>query len=163
MTRIITDSLCDLTMDYAREIDIDILPLTVRFGENDYTCGIDLENEDFYDKLENNPHHPTTAAVNPYKFEEIFKKYSDAGDEIVAILFSKHMSATFQSAQIAADNIKSDKLYLIDCQNGAMGQALLIEIAVALRNEGKSAAEIAETITALLPKTMTYIVVDSLE
>ena len=50
MTRIITDSLCDLTMDYAREIDIDILPLTVRFGENDYTCGIDLENEDFYDK-----------------------------------------------------------------------------------------------------------------
>ena len=163
MTRIITDSLCDLTMDYAREIDIDILPLTVRFGENDYTCGIDLENEDFYDKLENNPHHPTTAAVNPYKFEEIFKKYSDAGDEIVAILFSKHMSATFQSAQIAADNIKSDKLYLIDCQNGAMGQALLIEIAVALRNEGNSAAEIAETITALLPKTMTYIVVDSLE
>ena len=44
MTRIITDSLCDLTMDYAKEIDIDILPLTVRFGETDYTCGIDLKN-----------------------------------------------------------------------------------------------------------------------
>lgn len=163
MIRIITDSLCDLTMDYAKELNIDILPLTVRFGETDYTCGIDLKNEDFYEKLENDTNYPSTAAVNPYQFEELFEKYSKAGDEIVAILFSKHMSATFQSAQIAANNVKSDKLYLIDCENGAMGQALLIEIAVAMRNEGKSAAEIAENITSLLPKTMTYIVVDSLE
>lgn len=163
MIRIITDSLCDLTMDYAKELNIDILPLTVRFGETDYTCGIELKNEDFYEKLENDTNYPSTAAVNPYQFEELFEKYSKAGDEIVAILFSKHMSATFQSAQIAANNVKSDKLYLIDCENGAMGQTLLIEIAVAMRNEGKSAAEIAENITALLPKTMTYIVVDSLE
>lgn len=163
MTRIITDSLCDLTMEHAKAINIDILALTVSFGQNDYKCGIDLKNEDFYDKLENDPNNPTTAAVNPYEFEELFQKYKDAGDEIVAIIFSKHMSATFQSAQIAADNVKYDKLHLIDCENGAMGQALLIETAVAMRDEGKSADEIADTIRALLPKTMTYIVVDSLE
>lgn len=163
MIRIITDSLCDLTMDYAKEIDIDILPLTVRFGETDYKCGIDLKNEDFYDKLASDPNHPSTAAVNPYEFEELFRKYIEAGDEIVAILFSKYMSATFQSAQIAAQNIDSDNIHLIDCENGAMGQALLIETAVSFRDEGKSADEIANAITSLLPKTMTYIVVDSLE
>lgn len=163
MIRIITDSLCDLTMDYAKELNIDILPLTVRFGEEDYKCGIDLTNEAFYDKLVNNSNHPSTAAVNPYEFEEIFQRYIDAGDEIVAILFSKQMSATFQSASIAADNVASDRLHLIDCENGAMGQTLLIQTAVAMRDKGKSAVEIAEEIRTLLPKTMTYIVVDTLE
>lgn len=163
MIRIITDSLCDLTMDNAKELNIDILPLTVRFGENDYKCGIDLTNEAFYDKLANDSNNPTTAAVNPYEFEEIFQKYIDAGDEIVAIIFSKYMSATYQSASIAAENVKSDRLHLIDCENGAMGQALLIQTAVSMRDEGKSATEIAEAIRTLLPKTMTYIVVDSLE
>ena len=103
MIRIITDSLCDLTMDYAKELNIDIMPLTVRFGEDDFKCGIDLTNEAFYDKLTNDSNNPSTAAVNPFEFEEIFKKYIDAGDEVVAVLFSKYMSATFQSASIAAE------------------------------------------------------------
>lgn len=163
MIRIITDSLCDMTMDYAKELNIDIMPLTVRFGETDYKCGVELSNEDFYDKLENSGVAPSTAAVNPFDFEKIFRKYIDAGDEVVAILFSKYMSATFQSATIAADNIQSEHLRLIDCENGAMGQALLIETAVTMRDNGLSADEIADNIRALLPKTMTYIVVDTLE
>lgn len=163
MIRIITDSLCDMTMDYAKKLKIDILPLTVRFGETDYKCGIDLSNEDFYDKLENSNEAPSTAAVNPYDFEEIFRKYINAGDDVVAILFSKYMSATFQSAAIAADNIESDKLRLIDCENGAMGQALLIETAVSMRDNGLSADEIAKKIQALLPKTKTYIIVDNMD
>lgn len=163
MIRIITDSLCDMTMDYAKKLKIDILPLTVRFGETDYKCGIDLTNEDFYDKLENSNEAPSTAAVNPYDFEEIFRKYINAGDDVVAILFSKYMSATFQSAAIAADNIESDKLRLIDCENGAMGQALLIETAVSMRDNGLSADEIAKKIQALLPKTKTYIIVDNMD
>ncbi len=163
MIRIITDSLCDLTMERAKELNIDILPLTVSFGEENYKCGIELTNEQFYEKLETNPNNPSSAAVNPYEFEEVFQRYVDAGDDIIAILFSKHMSATYQSATIAADNINSDKLTLIDCENGAMGQALLIETAVSLRDAGLSAAEITEKITALLPKTKTFIVVDTLE
>lgn len=163
MIRIITDSLCDLTMEHAKDVNIDILPLSVRFGENEYVCGTELKNEDFYKKLATDPNHPSSAAVNPYAFEELFQKYIDAGDEIVAIIFSKHMSATFQSAQIAANNVDSENLYLIDCENGAMGQTLLIETAVAMRDAGKSASEIADGIQALLPQTKTYIVVDSLE
>ena len=58
MIRIITDSLCDLTMDYAKELNIDIMPLTVRFGEDDFKCGIDLTNEAFYDKLTNDSNNP---------------------------------------------------------------------------------------------------------
>ncbi len=163
MIRIITDTLCDLTMDYAKEKNIDIMPLTVSFGDKDYVCGKDISNEGFFEMLETNPNHPTSAAVNPYEFEKIFKRYIDSGDEIVAIIFSRQMSATYQSASIAADNVASDKLHLIDCENGAMGQALLILTAIQMRDAGKSATEIEEAIRALLPKTMTYIVVESLE
>lgn len=163
MIRIITDSLCDLTMEQAKEMNIDILPLTVRFGETDYKCGVELTNEAFYEKLENSSDSPSTAAVNPYEFETVFQNYVDAGDDVVAILFSKHMSATFQSAFLAAEEINSDKIHLIDCENGAMGQSLLIETAVAMREEGLSAQEISDKITALLPRTKTYIVIDTME
>lgn len=163
MIRIITDSLCDLTMEHAEKLNIDILPLTVRFGDKDYKCGIELSNEEFYEKLETSSDNPSTAAVNPYDFEELFQRYIDDGDDVVAILFSKHMSATYQSASIAAGNVNSDRLHLIDCENGAMGQALLIETAVAMRDKGLSADEITEKITELLPKTKTYIVIDTME
>ena len=150
-------------MEHAKKLNIDILPLTVRFGEQDYKCGIELSNEEFYEKLETSSDNPSTAAVNPYEFEEKFKSYIDNGDDVVAILFSKHMSATYQSASIAAGNVDSDRLHLIDCENGAMGQALLIETAVAMRDKGLSADEITEKITELLPKTKTYIVIDTME
>lgn len=163
MIRIITDSLCDLTLARARELNIDILPLLVRFGEEEYRCGIELTNEQFYEKLATSPVSPTTAAVNPYEFEEIFERYLNAGDDVVAILFSRHMSATYQSAVIAAENIDSERLHLIDCENGAMGQTLLIETAAAMRDEDMTADEIQERITALLPRTMTYIVIDTME
>ena len=163
MIRIITDSLCDLTMARARELNIDILPLLVRFGEEEYRCGIELTNEQFYEKLATSPVSPTTAAVNPYEFEEIFERYLIAGDDVVAIIFSRHMSATYQSAVIAAENIDSERLHLIDCENGAMGQTLLIETAAAMRDEDMTADEIQERITALLPRTMTYIVIDTME
>ena len=114
MIRIITDSLCDLTMEYAKEINIDILPLNVCFGEEEYKCGIELSNEDFYTKLEENSTPPSTSAVNPYDFEEVFQRYADAGDDVVAIIFSKGMSATFQSAYIAQEKVDSDKIHLID-------------------------------------------------
>ena len=163
MIRIITDSLCDLTMEHAKELNIDILPLLVRFGEEEYKCGIELTNEQFYEKLETSPVSPTSAAVNPYEFEEIFERYLNAGDDVVSILFSRHMSATYQSAVIASENIDSEKFHLIDCENGAMGQALLIETAVSMRDEGLTANEIADKIRALLPRTMTYIVIDTME
>lgn len=163
MIRIITDTLCDLTMEHAEELSIDIMPLTVRFGEKDYKCGIELSNEEFYEKLETNSNAPTTAAVNPFDFEQIFRRYIDAGDEVIAILFSKHMSATFQSAATAAENVNSPSLHLIDCENGAMGQTLLIETAVSMRDSGMSAEEIIKEITGLLPKTVTYIVIDTME
>ncbi|MBO6107875.1 MAG: DegV family protein [Eubacterium sp.] len=163
MVRIITDSLSDLTLDQAKEMDIDIMCLNVRFGDEEYVCGKEMSNEQFYEKLESSPNPPASSAVNPSAFSDIFKKYLDAGDEIVAIMFSSKMSATYQNAAIAANDFDSDKLFVIDSKTGLNGQGLLIYHAVKLRDEGKSAAEINQAIKDLLPRIRVYLVVDTME
>ena len=163
MVRIITDTTSDLTMERGKELGVDIMCLRVRFGDEDYVCGKELSNEQFYEKLESSPHHPATSAVNPTEFTEVFKKYLDAGDEIVGVMFSSKMSATYQNAVIAADEFDTDKIHIIDSEIGLTGEALLVEHAVKLRDEGKSAQEIEDEIRELIPKIRVYLVVDTME
>ena len=117
MIRIITDSLSDFTPSDAQDKNIDVMPLSVRFGEESYLCGYEITNEEFYEKLVSSKESPSTAAVSPYDFEKKFKEYLEQGDEIIAILFTKNLSATYQSAVIAKNNLDSDKIHLIDTEN----------------------------------------------
>lgn len=163
MVRIITDSLSDITLERGKELGIDIMCLNVRFGDEEYVCGKEMSNEQFYEKLATSPNPPSSSAVNPAAFTEIFNKYLDAGDEIVAVMFSSSMSATYQNAVIAAEEINSPKLHVIDTQTGLNGEGLLVEYAVKLRDEGKSADEIEKAIRDILPKIRVYLVVDTME
>lgn len=163
MIRIITDSLSDLTLERGVELDIDIMCLNVRFGDNEYVCGKELSNEQFYEKLTTSPHPPASSAVNPAAFSGVFRRYLDAGDEIVCIMFSSQMSATCQNAVIAAQEFNSPHIRIIDCENASMGQGLLVETAVRLRDQGQDADAIEKAIRELLPRVRTYIVVESME
>lgn len=163
MVRIITDSLSDITLERGEELGIDIMCLNVRFGDDDYVCGKELSNEQFYEQLTTNPNPPASSAVNPAAFAEIFQKYLDAGDEMVCIMFSSRMSATCQNAVIAAQDFDSPHIRIIDCENATMGQGLLVEAAVKMRDEGLDADTIEKNIRDLLPRVMTYIVVESME
>ena len=163
MIRIITDSLSDLTLERGKELNIDIMCLNVRFGEEDYVCGKEMTNEQFYQKLETSPHSPASSAVNPAAFSEVFSRYLKAGDDIVCVMFSSQMSATCQNAVIAASEFDSPHIRIIDCENASMGQGLLVETAVKLRDRGLDADQIEKEIRALLPRVNTYIVVESME
>ena len=163
MVRIITDSLSDLTLERGEELGIDIMCLNVRFGDEEFVCGKEMTNEQFYEKLETSPHHPASSAVNPVAFTEVFTRYIEAGDQIVCILFSSKMSATYQNAVIAASDIDTSDIHIIDSETGLTSQALLVEHAVKLRDQGKSAEEIEKTIRELIPRVRTYLVVDTME
>lgn len=163
MIRIITDSLSDFTPDDAKELNIDLMALAVNFGDESFKSGYELANEDFYEKLVTSNVSPSTAAVNPFEFEEKFKEYIDQGDEVIAILFAKELSATYQSAVIAKDALDSDKIHLIDCRTGTLGQGILVKAAAMMRNEGKSAEEIVAKVTELIPRARVFVVLDTLE
>lgn len=160
--RIITDSTSDIPFEKQDELGIEIVSLTVRFGDEEYIDGVTLTKPEFYKKLTECSELPTTAQVNPEKFAEVFRKY-DEQDEIIGIFISANLSGTYQSAVIAKELVDSDRIHVINSRNVTFGLALLVYEAVRMRNAGHTAAEICETMEDLTERLRFYAVVDTLK
>jgi len=163
MVRIITDSTCDISQKQAKELDIDIIPLRVNFGDKTYRDGVDIANIEFYEKLAQAKQLPTTSQINPYEFYELFKKYTDENDEIAGIFISSCLSGTFQSALAAKEMLNNNNIYLTDSLNVTFPLGLLIHQAVRLRNKGFSAKKIADETEKLKSRLRLVAVVNTLK
>jgi len=161
--RIITDSTSDIPVEKQQSLGIDIVPLSVIFGEKKYTDGVDLKQEQFYEMLSKSTKLPTTSQVNPDGFEGLFKKYVDAGDTVIGIFISSHLSGTYQSAVIAKETVGSDQIYLIDSKSATFGLALLVYEAIKQRDNGVSAEAIYNNLVELSSRVKFYAVVDTLK
>ncbi|MFV0529120.1 MAG: DegV family protein [Lachnospiraceae bacterium] len=157
--QIITDSTSDITQDKGKELGITIVPLQVIFGEETYYDGIEIDSDGFFDKLTKSSHLPQTSQPSPETFVELFQKFKDAGDEIIVITISSKMSGTVQSAMIAKDMVKYDKIYIIDSLQVMATLQLLVYHAVELRDQGVSAAEIAKSVLEKREKVRIYVVI----
>ena len=104
--KFIIDAGCDLTLQQATELGVILIPMTIRFGDNEYRSGIDLSHEDFYKMLAQAPELPTTSQPTPYEFENAYQKVKDNGDEAVVLCVSSVLSGTYQSAIIARDGFE---------------------------------------------------------
>ena len=101
--RIVTDSACDLTDEEVAAHGIEVVPLSIRFGDDEFEHRTELSVDDFYAKLAASDVLPETAAPAPGKFEAAFRRQQEAGaDAVVCINLSADLSATMQSAQRAA-------------------------------------------------------------
>ncbi len=160
--RIIVDSASDITLDRAAELEVDVIPLKTIFGEEEYLDGVTISHKEFYEKLIESDVHPTTSQIPPYEFEERFAEAKEAGDTVLCITLSSKLSGTYQSANIAAEDYE-DIVTIVDTENVAIGEHLLIELAVKLRGEGKSAKEIAEVLNVEKKKIRLIALLDTLE
>lgn len=161
--RIITDSTSDISVERAKELNVDVMALTVSFGNQIYRSGIDISDAEFYKKLVSANELPKTSQVNPYEFEEKYKEYLDAGDEIISIHVSKELSGTFQSAVIAKEALGSDRITLIDSLNVTSALGLLVTIAAKMRDEGASVKEITDALYDYIPRLRLFVVLDTLD
>ncbi|WP_029322440.1 DegV family protein [Butyrivibrio sp. AE3004] len=159
---IITDSASDISQETAREWGITVIPLKVRFGEEEFLDGVTLPYTLFYEKLLETDTLPKTSQIPPYEYEEIFKKAVDAGDEVIYISLSYGVSGSYQSACIAAEDF-GDKVRVIDSQQFCISQYIIVERAVQLRDEGKTAAEIAGIIENEKKNARVISIFDTLE
>ncbi len=160
--RIITDSTSDISLKQQEEYDIEVVPLLVRFGQEEYLDGVTLTGEEFYEKLSASAQLPTTAQVSPEQFVKVFQKYGDE-DEIVGIFLSSAMSGTYQSAVIAKNLLGRTNIHLVDSRNVTFALGLLVLEASRMRNDGCSAQRICEEVTALIDRVRLYAVVDTLK
>ncbi len=163
MIRIVTDSSSDLSIARCKELGIDMLPLRVHFGEECFKDKYEIENKDFYERLSKVDKLPTTSQVSPADFEDLFRPYIEAGDDVIGLFISSKMSGTYQAAVLAKESLGSDHIYLIDTLTVTMALALLVEEAVKLRDKGFQAAEIIERMASIIPRTQLYAVVEDLK
>ena len=161
--RIVTDSTCDIPIEDKQKLGIDIVPLSVIFGDNKYTDGYELKKEKFYEMLSECTELPSTSQVNPDGFFDLFSGYVDAGDQVIAMFISSKLSGTYQSAVIAKDMIGKGDIFIIDSQTTTFGLALLVFEAIRQRDAGVAAKKIADSIDELKSKVKFLSVVDTLK
>ena len=163
MVKIVTDSSCDLSLERCAELGVEMLPITVNFGEESYRANLDLTTEDFYQKLAAADELPHTAQITPAQFQEYFKPFVDSGDEVVCLFISSKMSGTLQSATVAKDILGATNIYLPDTLNVTFALGLLVEEAVKMRDAGLTAPQIVEEIQGLVPRVRLWAFIDDLK
>jgi DegV family protein with EDD domain len=161
--KIITDSTSDLPLDIVKRYDIEVLPLTVHFGEETFRDGVDIKLPEFLDKMKNSGIFPTTSQVNPQTFYESYKKYLEQGYKILSIHISSKLSGTYQSACIARDMLESEDIIVIDSLNVTSGLGLLIVKACRLIEAGTSLNEIEQELLNTIPHIRSALAFESLE
>jgi DegV family protein with EDD domain len=163
--RVVTDSACDLPVARAEELGIEIVPLTIRFGTEEFVDRVELTNEQFWQKVATSDVLPETAAPSAGAFEETFRRLADEGaDGIVCINLSSRLSATMQSAQLAAKALKGTvPVEVVDSLSVSMGLGLQCINAVKLANEGADADRIARAAEDQALRTRLYGTLDTLE
>lgn len=162
MIRIIADSTCDIPFDQAARMGVDyIIPMKLRFGTEEYLDKTTITNEEFYARLEEAEELPTTTLVSAGEFLEIFARYPE--DELVVLTISSGMSGTHQSALLAREMSGRTDVYTVDTKAVSLGYALMVEAACRMREQGRSAREIAQALTGLAGRLRIYGIVDTLK
>lgn len=144
--KIITDSSSDLSPAYAAENDIEIIPLRILFGEESYLSGVEMTPDQFFRKLETVEELPKTSQPTPGELTEVFSRYLDAGDEVVAVFISSRMSGTYHAACLVKENMGWDRLHIVDSGTVTFALGILVMEAVRLKGLGYSAKEIFDTL-----------------
>ncbi len=163
MVRIITDSAADFEPFEMEKLGIDCIPITVMLGDQEYQENINLTKDQFFALLKETGESPRTSQPSPQLLADLLEQAKAAGDEVVYITLSSALSGTYQSAVMTKEDAEYDGAYILDGMNGTGGQRMLVEYAVKLRDQGKSAKEIVETVAAFREKIVLYACIDTLE
>lgn len=163
MVKIISDSTCDLSPELIAKYDIDILPLHILLGEDEYEDGRNITPQQIYDWSDTHKTTPKTSAPSLAEAIELFRPYIEEKREIVCFSISGSMSTSGNVMRLAAEELEaSDLVTVVDSANLSTGIGLLVIEAAIMAEKGQSAAEIAATIESLKPNVRASFVVDTL-
>ncbi len=162
---VVTDSACDLPQKVADENNITIVPLSIRFGDEELMDRRDLTPELFWRRLEASPVLPSTAAPAPGAFQSVFQGAVSAGyDGIVCVNLSAALSATLQAAQTAATAVsKTIPVRVVDSRSVSMGQGMIVLGAARAAARGDATDAVASAAEDLVTRTRVFGALDSLE
>jgi len=163
--RVVTDSSCDLPQSLVDALRIEIVPLTIRFGDEEFVDREELGTDEFWYRLEHSKLLPETAAPSPGAFEAKFRDLLARGATgIVCVNLSSHLSATMQAAQVAAAAVANDiPVQVIDSQSASMGLGNLCLTAARRAADGDSLESIVNEVVNRRDRTKLFATLDTLE
>ena len=144
MIRILTDSASDILPAEAEQLGVTVIPLNVTLEDGTVLRdGVDMTPSAYYEILAGCRKLPTTSQPSPELFENFFLEAAAAGDEVIGIFLSHALSGTYQCAKLAADMANVDNVLFVDSGHVCLSEALLVRLAIQLRDSGKTAGQIA--------------------
>jgi len=160
---LVTDSTCDIPVEWRSRYEINVVPLTILFGEQPYLDGVEMTAGTFYDRLMTERHHPTTSQPSPQAFLDVFQKVAkDGAQEILAITISAAMSGTIESARRAAEEIKIP-VHIIDSKSNSMGLGWQVIAAARARENGGDLNNMLAASEQVRKNMVYYIALDTIE
>jgi len=155
LVRIVTDSGCDLPKALLEQHRIGVVPLTIRFGNEEFTDGVDLSVAEFWKRCAASARLPETAAPAPGAFQAAYERAAEEGcDGIVAVTLSSELSATYQSAVLGAEAVKDRvEVRVVDSRTVTAAQGLVALEAAVFAAGGATVDEVAAHAEACVPRT----------
>jgi DegV family protein with EDD domain len=163
--RIVTDSSCDLPEEVTAELGIEVVPLTVRFGDTELVDRSELTVSDFYARMAASDELPQTAAPSPGAFEDAFRRCADAGaDGVVCVNLSSQLSATMQSAQTAAKALEGElDVRVLDSRSVTAGLGSMARWAAEAARDGMGIDAIVADVESQAQRQRVWATLDTLD
>jgi DegV family protein with EDD domain len=160
---IVTDSTATIPQDILEQYPIWVAPQVLIWGEQTLEDGVDIQPNEFYERLAKDPLHPTTSQVTPASFNKIFGELLEKDYQILAVLVSPKLSGTIESANQAKANFSGAPIEIFDSNSVAMAMGYQALMAARAAKEGASLKESKEVAEKARPLTGVVFAVDTLE
>lgn len=160
---VVTDSTADLTAADAASLGVHVVPLTVRFGDEQFRDGVDINSDAFYQRLRSSATQPTTSQPSPEQFSGLYQELlADPADSVVSVHISAKLSGTLQSAHLAARDFDAGRLHLVDSLSVSGGLQLLVRAALEDVAAGLDAAAVAARALERRARVGIFVLLDTL-
>ena len=162
--KIVTDSAADLPSILTEELDITVVPVYLRFGEQVYRDRVDISEEEFYQRLLHDPVHPNTTQPSPQNFASVYDKLSQEADGIISIHITSKLSGTYNSA-VQGKKMVSERcpIEIVDSQTLSIAVGLIVIQASKMAKSGMSLQQIVDELSKIIPSVHLLILFDTLK
>ena len=155
---VVTDSTADLPNEWQERYGIEVVPLKVLFGKDTFRDGVDMTNEQFFQRLASSTTLPTTSAPSPGEFADVYSRLAKDHDGCISIHIGAQLSATAEAARVGAQSVEGFRVEVIDSQTVSMPVAFLCRVAAECETLHAAAAAVRERV----PKTRVLALLDTL-
>ncbi len=162
MIRVVTNSTSDIVPAQADRLGVEVVPLTVRFGDEQFLDGVELGADEFYRRLPTTPVQPTTSQPSPEQFAQVYRRHVEAGDSVLSVHISEKLSGTLQAASLAAQEFPTGSVRVVNSETVSAGLQFLVRFALRDIGEGCDLDEVESRLRARRPRVGVYILLDTL-